>query len=543
MGPAYLPTLLAVHISDGVLTWPWLVGGFVLAGLLVAAAMVRVRDEEIPRIALMTAAFFVASLIHVSIGPTSVHLLLNGLLGVIVGRRAPLAVLLGLTLQAVLFGHGGFTTIGVNTCVMALPALGAAWLFGRLRAGTRYPWFRAVLVVVSVLIWTLCLVYSISLLWLSRSTGLNGIAWGSAAFVTFQPAVLVIGLILATATAWMESRLGHASEFPAGLLVGMTAVLATLALNATALLWGGAEDWHSIVLLVFVVHMPIAVVEGLILGFAVGFLARVKPEMLDGLSEKEEPVNRWEMSPLPESAAVPRPFPAGGTASPPALLLAVAGVLWATAPAQAHRLDADYRVRKDGKVQVESWFDIGGKAPAGAKVQVFRPNGQVLTEGALDEQGIFVFAPKKAENLKVVSIRRGRPSRRVCDSQREPAADARRCDEAVRTRRVCWINGRADANDSAHPCPSVQGNTDGLRFPTRTGGVCTELTKHAATERIETMRKKPRVCGTPATSGMEGGLMNLRKRTTKRLSDRNYFIPSDNGRSYQSALPSRQGDK
>ena len=65
----------------------------------------------------MTAAFFVASLIHVSIGPTSVHLLLNGLLGVIVGRRAPLAVLLGLTLQAVLFGHGGFTTIGVNTCV------------------------------------------------------------------------------------------------------------------------------------------------------------------------------------------------------------------------------------------------------------------------------------------------------------------------------------------------------------------------------------------------------------------------------------------
>src|SRR5665213_3688535 len=116
----------AVHISDGVLTWPWLAGGFVLAGLLVAAAMVRVRDEEIPRIALMTAAFFVASLIHVPIGPTSVHLLLNGLLGVIVGRRAPLAVLLGLTLQAVLFGHGGFTTIGVNTCVMALPALGAA---------------------------------------------------------------------------------------------------------------------------------------------------------------------------------------------------------------------------------------------------------------------------------------------------------------------------------------------------------------------------------------------------------------------------------
>lgn len=42
-----LPPLLAVHISDGVLTWPWLVGGFVLAGVLTAAAMYKVRDEEI----------------------------------------------------------------------------------------------------------------------------------------------------------------------------------------------------------------------------------------------------------------------------------------------------------------------------------------------------------------------------------------------------------------------------------------------------------------------------------------------------------------
>src|ERR1700722_12470391 len=93
--PLMLPPLLAVHISDGVLTWPWLLGGFVLAGLLTAMAMYKVRDEEIPRIALMTAAFFVASLIHVPIGPTSVHLLLNGLLGVIVGRRGPVVVFVG----------------------------------------------------------------------------------------------------------------------------------------------------------------------------------------------------------------------------------------------------------------------------------------------------------------------------------------------------------------------------------------------------------------------------------------------------------------
>ncbi|HZY88254.1 MAG TPA: energy-coupling factor ABC transporter permease, partial [Gemmataceae bacterium] len=82
--------LWAVHISDGVLTWPWWAGGFAVAGLLALLASWRVRDEEIPRIAVLTAAFFVASLIHVRVGPTSVHLLLNGLVGVVLGRRAPL---------------------------------------------------------------------------------------------------------------------------------------------------------------------------------------------------------------------------------------------------------------------------------------------------------------------------------------------------------------------------------------------------------------------------------------------------------------------
>src|SRR5579884_4562323 len=112
VGPVSLGLPWAVHIFDGVLSNPWLAGGFVLAGLLALLAAYRVRDEEIPRIALLSAAFFVATLMHLRLGPTSVHLLLNGLVGVVLGRRAPLAILIGLTLHAVLLGHGGFTTIG-----------------------------------------------------------------------------------------------------------------------------------------------------------------------------------------------------------------------------------------------------------------------------------------------------------------------------------------------------------------------------------------------------------------------------------------------
>src|SRR5258708_7933272 len=111
-----IPLPWAVHIAGGVLSWPTLAAGFVLVGLLAVVAAWRIREDEIPRVALLTAAFFVASSIHVKLGPTSVHLLLNGLVGAILGRRAPLAILVGVTLQALLIPHGDISTIGVNAC-------------------------------------------------------------------------------------------------------------------------------------------------------------------------------------------------------------------------------------------------------------------------------------------------------------------------------------------------------------------------------------------------------------------------------------------
>src|SRR5262249_28062609 len=91
--------LWAVHISDGFLSPEWLAGGLVIAGLLALVGAWRLREEEIPRIALLTAAFFVASSIHLRVGLTSVHLLLNGLVGVLLGWRACLAIPIGLLMQ------------------------------------------------------------------------------------------------------------------------------------------------------------------------------------------------------------------------------------------------------------------------------------------------------------------------------------------------------------------------------------------------------------------------------------------------------------
>src|SRR5947209_15408462 len=110
--------LWAVHISDGVLTWPWLGGGFAVAVVLAVLGAWRIRDEEIAKVAVLTAALFVASSIHVPVGPTSVHLLLNGLVGIVLGWRAALAILIGIFLQAAIMQHGGYSTIGINDCIM-----------------------------------------------------------------------------------------------------------------------------------------------------------------------------------------------------------------------------------------------------------------------------------------------------------------------------------------------------------------------------------------------------------------------------------------
>lgn len=83
-------------------------------------------------------------------------------------------------------------------------------------------------------------------------------------------------------------------------------------------------------------------------------------------------------------------------------LFAVVCVLAGTGPASAHRLNAEYRVLPEKKVQVEAWFDITGDAPVGATVRVLGANKQVVAEGKVDEKGTFIFSFDRAEPLTVL---------------------------------------------------------------------------------------------------------------------------------------------
>ncbi len=289
--------LLAVHIADNVLAWPWLGAGWLLTGLLVAVGAWRIRDDEIPRIALLTAAFFVASSIHVRLGPGSAHLLLGGLLGVVLGVRAALAIPIGVTMQAVLLGHGGFSTIGINSCIMAIPALLAGPLFAALCSvpGVRQGWFRVGLVGISAFILTLSLANAAALLYGQFSPETTDRAPAIAAAVTFHPATIAGALFASLIAAVIERKLDTSPEFPLGLLVGELSVLAMVALHCGVLILGGESNWQVWALIDFIVHLPIAVLEGVVLGFTVGFLARVKPEMLGWQPAREEPACATEV--------------------------------------------------------------------------------------------------------------------------------------------------------------------------------------------------------------------------------------------------------
>lgn len=125
-----------MHISDGVLPIAVSAGAYAVSLGIAAWSARRTHPEDLPKIAVVTSAFFVASLVHVPMGPTSVHLLIPGLVGILLGKSAFLSISLGIVLQSLLFQFGGITAIGANALLMGVPALLAGWVFRALKGGS-----------------------------------------------------------------------------------------------------------------------------------------------------------------------------------------------------------------------------------------------------------------------------------------------------------------------------------------------------------------------------------------------------------------------
>lgn len=198
-----------MHIAEGVLSPAVLATGYALTAAGTAIGLRRLDYDRLMTVAILAAVFFVGSLIHVPIGLTSAHLILNGLLGVLLGWAAFPAILAALALQALLFQFGGLVVLGVNTFTMAFSGVVAGYVFRGLCR-----------------------------LWASPA------GQKAAAFLGGALGVLGAGLLTATALAFSDEGFAAAAR------------------------------------LLFLAHLPIMLAEGLITMLTVGFISRVRPEML-----------------------------------------------------------------------------------------------------------------------------------------------------------------------------------------------------------------------------------------------------------------------
>lgn len=198
-----------MHIADGVLSAPVLFSGAVFSIAGIGYSLQRLDYERIPQVAVLSSAFFVASLIHLPIGFSSVHLVLNGLVGLILGWAAFPALAIALFLQAILFGFGGISSLGVNIFNMAIPALICFFCCHRVIQHTR-------------------------------------------------------------SETW---------QFLFGFIAGALAILLSTCLIGLTL-WLSGEGFLYIIQLMFIAHLPVMLVEGVITGFTIVFLQQVRPELL-----------------------------------------------------------------------------------------------------------------------------------------------------------------------------------------------------------------------------------------------------------------------
>nr|WP_321463651.1 cobalt transporter CbiM [uncultured Cohaesibacter sp.] len=203
-----------MHIVDGALSNEVLITGTALTAIGLVLGLRKLDMELIPAAGVLSATFFVASLIHVPLGFSSVHLILNGLAGIILGWAAFPALFVGLLLQAVFFAFGGISVLGVNSFNIAAPAV-------------------------------------------------------------------LVGLI--ANPFLIRARTSRSAAIYGGIAGAMAIALTTLCV-AVALGFSG-ENFVFQAKLVFIAHIPVMIIEGLLSAAAIYLIHKVKPELLHAMNK------------------------------------------------------------------------------------------------------------------------------------------------------------------------------------------------------------------------------------------------------------------
>lgn len=123
-----------MHIPEGMLPGAVCIAGYAFTSAAMWYSLKQINKvedphKEIPKASLLTAAFFISTFILIPIPPASVHPMLIGIIGSMLGYFSFPAITIALFFQAVLFQHGGITTLGVNAFLFGTSALISYYIY------------------------------------------------------------------------------------------------------------------------------------------------------------------------------------------------------------------------------------------------------------------------------------------------------------------------------------------------------------------------------------------------------------------------------
>ena len=122
-----------MHISEGVLSAGVIATSSIVLAPLIINSIRKLHSDDVSKVALLSALFFVISTIHLPIGVTSVHFMMLGVIGIMLGWHSFTALLIALLLQAMLIGFGGISSLSANTLNTGIGALTGFYLFKLLK--------------------------------------------------------------------------------------------------------------------------------------------------------------------------------------------------------------------------------------------------------------------------------------------------------------------------------------------------------------------------------------------------------------------------
>ena len=228
-----------LHIPDGILpVWFWLTG-YIIAGAAVALSLFMVRKvdlkKKVPLLGMMSAMMLVGmSLEIVSI---AYHVNLSVITGIILGPWLAIVAAFMVNFILSLVGHGGVTTVGLNTIVIGFEGVMGYLLFSAFRKIAK-PGISAAAATVITLFMSTCLMLFI--VYLSN-----------------------INLSLPSASELRDILETHSAEKLGRLLKINTGF--NFRFFAIAALSLGPIGW---------------IIEALITGLAIRFISKVKPEII-----------------------------------------------------------------------------------------------------------------------------------------------------------------------------------------------------------------------------------------------------------------------